>query len=101
MKKIIILIITSLFFITGCYDNVELNKLSIIAGIGIDYVDNEYVLTYEIYNDNKSDNTGELISDTITGKGNTISEAFNNANMKTSKKDFFAHVQSLIKQVEN
>lgn len=96
MKKIIILIITSLFFITGCYDNVELNKLSIIAGIGIDYVDNEYLLTYEIYNDNKSENTGELISDTITGKGNTISEAFNNANMKTSKKDFFAHLKLVI-----
>lgn len=96
MKKIILLIITSLIFLTGCYDNVELNKLSIISGIGIDYVDDEFVLTYEIYNDNKSENTGELISDTITGKGKTISEAFNNANMKTSKKDFFAHLKLVI-----
>ena len=96
MKKIIILIVISLLFITGCYDNVELNKLSIISGIGIDYIDNEYVLTYEIYNDNKSENTGELISDTITGKGSTISEAFNNANLKTSKKDFFAHLKLVI-----
>lgn len=96
MKKNIILLIISLLFITGCYDNVELNKLSIISGLGIDYQDNNYIITYEVLNDNKSDNTGDLISDTINGKGPTISEAFSDANNKTSKKDFFAHLKLVI-----
>jgi spore germination protein KC len=95
MKKIIIVLIT-LFLITGCYDNVELNKLSIISGLGIDYIDDNYVITYEIYNSNKSDNTGDLLSDTITGTGNSISEAFGDANNKTSKKDFFSHLKVVI-----
>ncbi len=96
MKKIIILLITITLLTSGCYDNVELNKLSIIAGLGIDYHDNNYVITYELYNDNKSDNTSELISDTITGIGPTISEAFSDANNKTSKKDFFSHLKIII-----
>jgi len=96
MKKLIILIITILILITGCYDNVELNELSIISGIGIDYANDEYLLTYEILNDNKSENTGELLSDTISGTGKTISDAFCDVNNKTSKKDFFAHLKLLV-----
>ena len=96
MKKLFILLLCSIFLVTGCYDNVELNKLAIISGIGIDYQDNNFILTYEILNDNKSDNTGDLMSDTITGIGSTISEAFTNASNKTSKKDFFAHLKLVI-----
>ena len=95
MKKIILFFI-SIILITGCYDNVELNKLSIIAGLGIDYIDNNYLITYEVYNSNKSDNTSDLISDTITGTGETISEAFKDANNKTNKKDFFSHLKLVI-----
>ena len=38
MKKIIILI-TSILLLTGCYDNIELNQMYIVTGIGIDYQD--------------------------------------------------------------
>lgn len=65
MKKLIILLITFILLTDGCYDNVKLNKLSIIAGLGIYYQDNNYIITYEIYNDYKRDNTSELISDVL------------------------------------
>jgi spore germination protein KC len=95
MKKIITLIIISLF-LTGCYDNIELDDLSIIGGIGIDYIDNNYYVTYEIYNDNKSQNTQDLLSYTISGKGENISKAIIDANYKTSKTPYYAHMKILI-----
>ena len=54
MKKIIILLCLT-FFLTGCYDNIELNDLAIISGVGIDYKDNQYYLTYEILSDIKTE----------------------------------------------
>ena len=95
MKKIIILFLT-LIIITGCYDNVELDDLSLVTGIGIDYKDNNYFLTYEILNDNKSDNSSDLLSYTIHGSGKTISEAFVNTNYSMSKKPYFAHLKVMI-----
>ena len=55
MKKII-LITLLLFFTTGCYDYMELNDLSIISGIAIDKVEDKYKVTFEILNDQKSNN---------------------------------------------
>ena len=94
MKKVIILII--IFLLTGCYDNIELDDLSIVGGIGIDYIDDNYYLTYEILNNNKSDDTQNLLSYTISGTGKSLSEAFIDANYKTGKKPHFAHLKVLL-----
>lgn len=95
MKKIFILLLLVLMC-SGCYDNVELDNLAIINGIGIDYVDNKYILTYEILNDTKTQNNEAMLSYTITGSGRTISEAFTNTNYKVSKKSYFAHLSLVI-----
>ena len=95
MKKIIIIVIASLF-LTACYDNIELDDLSIIGGIGIDYTDDFYYITYEIFNNNKSDDTQNLLSEIISGSGKTLSEAFIDANYKTGKKPCFAHMKVLL-----
>ena len=95
MKKIILLIIT-LFFITGCYDNVDLNDLNIITGIGIEYKDEEYKVTYEILNSEKSSDSISMSSFIESGKGKTISDAFDNANTFVSKKPYFSHIKILV-----
>ena len=95
MKKILIIIVTVLF-LGGCYDNVELNDLSLISGIGIDYINDEYLVIYEVLNDNKSDNATDLLSYTVDGSGKTISDAFINANYKLGKKAYFAHLKLMI-----
>lgn len=95
MKKIFILLLLVLMC-SGCYDNVELDNLAIINGIGIDYVDNKYILTYEILNDTKTQNNEAMLSYTVTGSGRTISEAFTNTNYKVSKKSYFAHLSLVI-----
>lgn len=95
MKKIILFLIICLF-ITGCYDNIELNDLSIINGIGIDYKNDNFYITYEILNDTKTSNNEVLKSYTKTGHGKTINEAFINTNYKISKKSYFAHLKLTI-----
>lgn len=92
MKKIIILI-TLVFFLTGCYDNIELNNLAIITGLGIDYIDNEFYLTYEILNDTKTENNTTMLSYTVEGHGQTLADAFVNTNYKVGKKPYFAHLR--------
>ncbi len=95
MKKIIILIITTLF-LTGCYDNVELTDMDIITGVGIDYVDENFLITYEILNSNSSSESEVLTSYTVDGMGNTISEAFVNAGYKTDRLPYLAHLKTVI-----
>lgn len=95
MKKIIILLCLT-FFLTGCYDNIELNDLAIISGVGIDYKDNQYYLTYEILSDIKTEDNSAMLSYTVNGQGKSISEAFINTNYKVSKKAYFAHLNVLI-----
>lgn len=95
MKKFIILII-SIFLLTGCYDNIELNNLAIITGIGIDYHDDNYYLTYEILNDIKTADNTTMLSYTLSGSGKTISDAFINTNYKVGKKPYFAHLKVVL-----
>ena len=95
MKKIIILLI-GVFLLTGCYDNVELNNLAIVSGVGIDYYNDEYYLTYEILNDIKTDDNTTMKSFTAEGHGKTISEAATDVNYKVGKKPYFAHLKIIL-----
>ena len=56
MKKLLILLIIP-FILSGCYDYNELNDLAIISGIGIDYENEEYIVTYEILSTKKEGET--------------------------------------------
>ena len=51
MKKII-LILFCLFMVTGCFDYRELNDINIINSIGVDYIDDEYVVYFETIKNN-------------------------------------------------
>ena len=95
MKKIIILL-TSILLLGGCYDNIELNQLYIVTGIGIDYHDDYYYVTYEILNSNKegdSVSTGNLV---VSGRGKTINNAFFDVNRLVNKKPFFSHLKTVV-----
>lgn len=93
--KLIILVI-SLLCLSGCYDNIELNNLAIISGIGIDYHDNNYYLTYEILNDIKTSENTTMKSYTIMGSGKNLPDAFTDANYKVGKKPYFAHLKIVL-----
>ncbi len=95
MKKIITLILLC-FLLTGCYDNIELNNLAIITGIGIDYKDDNFYLTYEILNDIKTEENTAMKSYVLSGQGKSISEAFINTNYKVGKKPYYAHLKVVL-----
>lgn len=95
MKKFLILL-SFIFLLTGCYDNIELDDLAIITGVGIDYKDDNFYLTYEILSDTKTEQNTSLLSYTVSGSGKSISEAFINTNYKVSKKAYFAHLKVVV-----
>ena len=94
MKKIIILLIIC-FLLGGCYDYQELNDLSLVSGIGIDYIDDEYVVSFEIIESIKEGSSTTIKPKIVKGKDKDLAEAFNKA-MKNSNKKVYkigrAHV---------
>ena len=78
MKKILVIILT-LLFCTGCFDYKEINDLAIISAIGIDYENDEYIITLEILNDQIDKASSKITSYTKTGSGKTLTSAIENA----------------------
>ena len=92
MKKIILIII-SLFFLTGCKDYTELENLGIASSIFIEY-DGEYKITTEIYKDKEME--------IVHSSGSTISEAISNFIYKSKNDIYLSHLNAVIidKQAE-
>lgn len=95
MKKIILLLI-SIFLLTGCYDYHELDDLNIINSIGIDYKEDEYIVYLEMVQNAKSDQGDKITTEVITAKDKVLSNAFTKAIYSSGKKDYFKQVQLLI-----
>ncbi|MFI3260301.1 MAG: Ger(x)C family spore germination protein [bacterium] len=95
MKKIIILVLFT-FSMFGCTDYKELNTLSYITGMGFDYIDDMYIVTYEVM-DNKKD-AQSVVTNTyiITGTGKTTYEAHLDAASKLNKTAYYLHSQVII-----
>ena len=91
MKKIILLLLIPLI-ISGCYNMNEINDLSIITIIGIDYKDNKYIIDAGIVNF-KNDKENLIV---ISSSGKTIAEALNNLNKYYPKKVYLSHMKVLL-----
>ena len=95
MKRILIIVL-SLLVLTGCYDYVELNELSIITMITIDKSDNKYNISFEILNDEKeNEDKSKMKSTIVTGSGNSIAQAIANTTKSTPKRSYFGHLKVL------
>lgn len=99
MKKIILLI-SFILILSGCYDYKELNDMSIVSGIGIDFIDNEYIVSLEITRSSKDGSSTEIESNVVTGSDSNISNAFNKAMNLTDKEVYLEHVELLIISTE-
>lgn len=97
MKKFIFLAIFLLFFTTGCYDYIELNKMAIVSGISIDYKEDNYHVSFEILNTkNKDDSQDKKKVYIAKGKGKSVSEAFYNADLEIAKTAYVSHLKTII-----
>ena len=81
MKKILLLI--SLFLLTGCYNYEEINNIILVNGIYIDYQDNKYIGIFDT-------------DDLVTVQGESINDLFRNFEESSKKKPFYAHLKVLI-----
>ena len=94
MRRIILFIICLL--LTGCYDYQELNDLSIVSSIAVDYKDDQYVVNLEVIETVKEGSSTKLSSKLIHGSDSVITEAFNKAMKNTNKKVYMEHVKLLV-----
>lgn len=93
MRKKIILIILILL-LTGCSDYRELTDMAIVPSFAIDYKDNMYHVIVHVLNAKKEEQKAEVILYEDTG--NTIHEAFRKIALKSPKKLYAGHVNTVI-----
>lgn len=94
MNKIKIIYLLFFLLLTGCTMN-EIEEYSIVAGIGIDYNDGLYQVTYEIYKENNGETTS-LTSIIKKGVGHSISSAVNDINNKIYQIPYLNHCLLII-----
>ena len=93
-NKYIIIILFFVIILTGC-STIEIEEYAIIAGIGIDYRENKYIVTYEIYKDDQGDVTS-ISSITTTGEGKDVGGAIISTEAKIEQKSYLNHCRIII-----
>ncbi len=101
-KVLLIIILFILTILSGCSNYKELNQLSIVLGIGIDYLPKEglYEVTYQTVkpSENAAKGTGSgstpIINYQATGK--TIYEAAGNTANFFSRQNIYSHIQLVV-----
>lgn len=96
MMKKIFLLIAILLLASGCYDYKEINDLAVVSAIGIDYKDNNYLVTLEVLNDKQDKDSANISSYIKNGSGITLTDAIENASDKITKGTNFSHVKLMV-----
>ncbi len=100
VKKIVcvLLILTLLFPLGGCWSYHSLNEITIIAGAGVD-VDpssGDYLLTCEVIDLSASTKEGGIKSKIVESRGETIFDAVRNAKKRLVNKMYWGNAQVLV-----
>lgn len=104
MRKIffiIISIILCIVFLTGCWDNKELNAIGIVLAVGIEkeVKTGEIICTVEVVKPvtlKKNSGSEESTTQLITGRGNTIAEATRDIYTHIDRRLIFSHNKVII-----
>ncbi|MDD2377600.1 MAG: Ger(x)C family spore germination protein [Bacilli bacterium] len=104
MQKLKLLIsISIVFLVTGCWNYRELNNLALVSAIGIDEKDGLYNVSVQIMDPTQqsgSNNSSSSIEatpiDVHQAQGKTILEALNNIVLEEPKELFFGHTDLVV-----
>ncbi len=96
MKKKIIFLILLIFLSSGCSSYTELNDLSIVNTLAIDYKDNKYELTLQIIEGINNDESIEKEITTLSSSEKSLEESFNKLYINSKKKLYLSHIDLLI-----
>ncbi len=94
IKLGILIILISL--LTGCKSYTELNDLSIVSAIGIDYQEEKYHLIVNVIDGKLDDQEIEKSITTLESNKDSLEEAFHDIYLKSSKKLYLSHLDLLI-----
>ncbi|QFF99059.1 Ger(x)C family spore germination protein [Psychrobacillus glaciei] len=99
MKKGIFILLILILFLSGCWDKRELNELAITVGIGLDKIDDEYLVTAQVAVPSELSSKGGAGHSQITiyqGKGTTVYEAIRQLTKSSPRIIYLGHLQMLI-----
>lgn len=80
---ILIFIVCAFLFFTNDFGLVDLRKTSVVIGVGIDYEEEEVVLTAQLAIPQPAENGENTKFNVVTGKGASVASALNEINVKT------------------
>lgn len=87
------------FFLTGCFNYYELNKIAICTGMAIDKSDDGYEITYLVSNAKKQNSNakeGQAGVTTYSGVGKTLMEATEDINLKIPMHPYYGHLEVIV-----
>ena len=84
------------FFLTGCINYTELNELGIIESIGIEKKDDQYLISVNMIDARSENDESDELRKTYEVVGNTITEAMHNLYLKSTKKVYLSHLETLL-----
>lgn len=96
---ITIIIVFNIFFLSGCWNYREVNRIAIIGGLAIDKDEalSEYNLTIEVMKSVPGETGGGRVeSDIYEIKGKTIFEAARNFVLKLGRRAYWSHAKVVI-----
>lgn len=96
MKIKLLIMVVLIFLTTGCASYTELNNLSIVNTLGIDYKDGKYYLTMNVIEGNLDDSTIEKELTTYKSSNSSLNEAFNDIYINSNKRLYLSHIDLLI-----
>lgn len=95
MKRILV-IVCFVLILCGCYDYRELNDMSVVTGIGIDYKDDKYIVSLEVTKSVKDGSSNELETTLYIGEDKILADAFLEAKNSSDKFVYMEHVNILL-----
>ncbi|GGI12673.1 Ger(x)C family spore germination protein [Gottfriedia solisilvae] len=103
MNRRLILLIAPILLLTGCWDIKQLNQLTYVSALGVDYVNNEYVLYVQVLDISKIGKSEQGSSGTEgpniwigKGKGPTFANAWNDLYNSTQQRTLFGQISSIV-----
>ncbi|WP_219837931.1 Ger(x)C family spore germination protein [Paenibacillus sp. R14(2021)] len=102
--RLLIVSLSAVILLTGCWNNREITELAIITAIGIDRADDpsQYVLSFQVVNPTEISSVSggpaglETTTTVYTSKGSSIFEAIRSASKKVPRQLFFSHVRLVV-----
>ncbi|MFT9494390.1 Ger(x)C family spore germination protein [Anaerosolibacter sp.] len=92
---LLMLLIIGVSFTSGCWNYREIDEMTIVSGVAIDYEDEQFIITIESITP-KGGQDIDMTADLTTAEGATIFDAIRNLIMQTGRRVYWAHGKVIV-----